>query len=119
MILENGSKVLVSHRRLFDGDQPRIFVGEVEGYEQGVVKVGGYTWGRDRALCRLTRKGDRRSKIFSIASGTLLVYELERELDVDELTIESEGLQVWLMAGDRRVMDLSDHSVDVRQPLYA
>lgn len=115
MILNNGSKVLVSHRRVFEGDQPRFFVGEVEGYENGIVKVGGYTFGRTR-VGQYARKSDRRSKIFSIASGTILVYELSDEVEIDNVTIVCEGLQTWLTDGQRRLMDLSDHSVAMPSP---
>ena len=46
MILANGTKLLICHRRLFADDNPRYFFGEVEVYADGVAKVTGYTWAR-------------------------------------------------------------------------
>ena len=37
MILETGAKVLIAHRRLFEGDHGRYFTGVVEGYEGGLA----------------------------------------------------------------------------------
>jgi hypothetical protein len=47
MILERGAKVLVSHRRLFELDHGRYFIGVVEAYDAGVARVCGHTWTRD------------------------------------------------------------------------
>lgn len=41
MILTQGSKVLICHRRLFEEDQPRLFVGIADAYEDGLAKVAG------------------------------------------------------------------------------
>jgi hypothetical protein len=40
MLLEQGNKLLVTHRRLFEGDLPRFFVGEVEAYEDEIRERG-------------------------------------------------------------------------------
>jgi hypothetical protein len=42
MLLEPEDKVLVVHRRLFEGDHQRFFVGIVENYEEGIAKVSGF-----------------------------------------------------------------------------
>jgi hypothetical protein len=37
MLLKTGDKILIAHPRLFESDQDRFFVGQVEDYEAGVV----------------------------------------------------------------------------------
>lgn len=46
-MLEQGEKLLIVHRRLFDKDTPRFFIGEVEAFETGLAKVKGYTFVKD------------------------------------------------------------------------
>lgn len=45
--LNQGEKLLIVHRRLFENDTPRLFVGEVLIYEAGIVKVKRYTFVKD------------------------------------------------------------------------
>jgi hypothetical protein len=47
MMIEQGEKLLIVHRRLFEKDTPRFFVGEVQAYEAGIAKVKGYTFVKD------------------------------------------------------------------------
>ena len=84
MILEPGNKILISHRRLFDADEPRYFIGEVVAYEADIVKVAGYSFVRDVVSGRVLRKDDKRTKLASLASGALLMYQLPDETDVDQ-----------------------------------
>ena len=46
-MLERGNKRLIVHRRLFEKDTPRFFIGEVEAYESGILKVKGFTFVKD------------------------------------------------------------------------
>ena len=46
-MLEAGNKLLVAHRRMFESEQPRYFVGEVVAYDSGIVKLAGYSFARD------------------------------------------------------------------------
>ena len=43
-ILSPGDKIHVMHRRRFEKDVRRHFVGEVKGYEQGVARASGYVF---------------------------------------------------------------------------
>lgn len=81
MLLEPSDKVLLAHRRLFDGDAPRYFIGEVVAYEDGIVKVRGYTFVRDAMSGQYVRKDDPRTKIISLSSSAFLVYELPPTAD--------------------------------------
>ena len=48
MLVATDTKLLVVHRRRFEKDQGRYFVGRVWGYENGVAKISGRTWSRDQ-----------------------------------------------------------------------
>ncbi|GJL55474.1 MAG: hypothetical protein NPIRA02_26060 [Nitrospirales bacterium] len=109
MILSNGSKVLVVHRRLFADDQTRYFIGTVLGYENGIAKVKGHTYIKDSLNGEFVERRDDRIKIFSIASGTLIVYELPADLLLDTVTllVGSAG-SICLTDGSEFSMDLTE-----------
>ena len=75
-MLEQGEKLLIVHRRLFEKDTTRFFVGEVQAYEQGIAKVKGYTFVKDLFSGNMKKKPDLRTKIMSLVSGTFIVYQL-------------------------------------------
>ncbi len=108
MILEIGMKVLVAHRRLFEHDQARLFFGTVEGYDAGIARITGYTWLRDGFRGGFRRKDDLRTKIVAIASGSVIVYQLEASLDLEALEIKVEGDRVVARDGHEFLMDLSE-----------
>jgi hypothetical protein len=39
MILDSGDKILVVHRRLFEADSARYFLGSGDAYESGTPKL--------------------------------------------------------------------------------
>ena len=108
MILEPGVRVLIAHRRLYEGDHMRFFTGVVEGYEAGIARVTGHTWLRDGYSGAFKRKDDTRTKIVSLMSGTLIVYQLPSTIDLASLRVESRNADVHLVdrAGFR--MDLTE-----------
>ncbi len=116
MLLHSGDLLLVVHRRLFERDSSRFFVGNVETYEDGIVRVTGYTFVRDPVGGTVSRKNDIRTKLFSLSSGTLIVYLLPRELKLDSVQLASEDATLTLTCGDEYRMDLSEwaHSAYMR-----
>lgn len=108
MILESGMKVLVTHRRLYENDHNRYFTGIVEGYENGLARVTGNTWVRHAFSGDFKRKEDLRTKIISLASGTLIVYQLPSSVDVDQLTFDVDAAKVHLTDGKDFYMDLTE-----------
>ena len=110
MILEKGDKILAAHRRLFAGDQPRFFTGEVEETQGNVVAATGHSWLRDVFESRMVRKNDLRTKILSLSSGTLIVYQLPREVDLDALKLDAGiGSQMVLTDGASFHMDVGEN----------
>ncbi len=108
--LEPGNKVLVVHRRLFEKDRPRFFLGVVEAFNEanGLIKISGRSTGLAKAGGLATKK-EKVTKVVSLTSGTLIVYQLETGTDTESaaIRITREG-GVHLMAGDKLLLDLSE-----------
>jgi len=111
-LLEPGDRLLVVHRRLFERDESRFFVGEVEAFEGGIVRVTGYSFVRDAFDGSVCRKQDARTKLFSLTSGTLLVYVLPRSLDLDQAELHWKDADIRLTDGHQFAMNLSEWSHD-------
>jgi hypothetical protein len=109
MVLSEGSKVLIVHRRLFEADHPRYFVGQVDGYENGIAKVTGHTWVYDPMDGKLDKKGDSRTKILSLVSGGLICYELPADLRLETLNFQYDGHTLSLTDLKKFKMDLSEN----------
>ena len=108
MLIERGAKVLVCHRRLFAEDQPRWFAGVVDDYGDGIARVTGFSWRRDPTR-GIQRRSDLRTKLVSLASGSLIVYQLPSETDLEALEIRQDQAHgVWLTDRRKLSMDLSE-----------
>ena len=104
---------MVAHRRLFPGDSLRYFIGLVDGRDGGVIKVCGKTWTRDSITGKYLCKKELRTKILSLTSGSLIIYQLSQNFKVDkaEIRIQKDGATV-LTDGSRVEMDLSENFTD-------
>ncbi len=87
-MLEQGEKLLIVHRRLFEKDTPRFFVGEVQAYEAGIAKVKGYTFVKDLFSGNMKKKSASRIKIMPIVSGTFIVYQLPVTVLLDSVRFD-------------------------------
>ena len=114
MLLEPGNKLMVAHRRLFEKDAPRFFVGEVLAYQDGIVKLRGYSFVRDISSGRLLRKDDPRTKLVALASGSCIVYQLPDPVDVASVEIEWSHRDLLLKADGGVIMDLAELPHDGR-----
>ena len=109
-MLKAGDKLLIAHRRLFETDQPRYFVGTVLAYEAGLVKLSGYSWVREHIRGDLERKDDRRVKVIALNSGAAISYQLPETVDLDALKLEArKAMTVVLTDGAGFLMDLTEH----------
>jgi len=113
MLIEKGEKLLISHRRMYERDNERYFIGVVEAYDQGLVRVKGYTWLHDITHGRLVRKDDKRCKIIPLNSGNLISYVLPAHLDIETSRIEQRKQHLVLTDGDVVAMDISDRLASV------
>ena len=99
MVLKPGDKVMVVHRRLFETDQSRYFVGAVEEYDGGVAKVTGFTCVRTDG--GFVKKDERRTKIIPIASGALMTYQLPSTVDLDVVAFQDAPQQKVVLTDGR------------------
>ena len=108
-MLKQGEKLLIVHRRLFEKDTPRFFVGEVEAYEAGLAKVKGYTFVKDVFSGNMKKKPDLRTKIMSIISGTFIVYQLPVTVLLDSVRFELDQDSGLILRDDGGfVMDVGE-----------
>lgn len=116
MVLSVGDKVLVVHRRLFEGDEARYFVGVVDAYEAGVAAITGRTWVRDQFSARIVAKHDDRTKLIALAAGTFLSYRLPAGTDVATVRVDQDPSTGRVTLTDDRsvLMDLTEHLYEQR-----
>ena len=112
MLLKTGDKILIAHRRLFESDQDRFFVGQVEDYEAGVVKAKGHSYVRDVMAGLVVEKAEERTKILALSSGTLIVYQLPDSVLVENLKFEIAETRLLLTDGRGFRMNLTEHTHD-------
>jgi hypothetical protein len=110
-VLNDGDKVLIFHRRAFDADPLRFFVGTVNECEGGLAAVVGHAWIQDVHRGAFTRKPDMRTRVVALTSGHLTVYKLARHVSLDDLTVEYGAANEALLTdgGDFR-MDITDRT---------
>jgi len=111
-LLKTGDKILIVHRKLFDRDSTRFFIGKIDACSDGLCQVTGHTWLKDPGTGMLLKKEDLRSKMIAVGSSTLLFYKLPEESNLDQIkfTHEKDG-RVWLSDGGKLKMDLTETQV--------
>ena len=107
-MLESGDILLVVHRRLFEYDHSRFFVGRVEKYEDGIVRLCGYTFARDSVDGNFCRKAERHTKLYAIGSGTLITYIVPTNVDLENIKMVTLGAGLTLTDGGSFAMNISE-----------
>ena len=111
MILERGDKLLVAHRRLYEGDAARYFLGTVLDFHGEIAKVEGYSWAVETFSGTIVRKEGLRRKLIALASGTHIIYDLDRDVDMDsaEFQVNARGRVL--------LRDAGTFSLDLTEPV--
>ena len=102
MLLEPGNHLLIVHRRLFETDHSRFFVGKVEGYDCGIARVSGYSFGRDHLNSKFVRKPDLRTKLIGI-------YCLPNDISLDDVTFDVAETGLKLNCPPNVSLNLSEY----------
>lgn len=108
-LLNSGEKIHVMHRRNFDKDVRRHFVGQVETYENGVARASGYVFVVDDLNKHLfVKRPERRTKLIPVGTGEVIVNVIPKSVDLERVAYE---------VGDRslRVSDGDGWSMDVKE----
>lgn len=110
MILQKGEKVHVIHRRVYEKDHHRHFVGVIEAYEGGVARVSGNVYTVDPVKFTFLRRPERRTRIISLISGDLLVNVLPATVDLDKIVYKQERKAVRVTDGSDWYLDISEYT---------
>jgi hypothetical protein len=108
MILQQGEKVHVIHRRHFEKDHHRHFIGTVESYDCGVARVTGHVYTVDPVKFSYVRRPEMRTRIISIVSGDLLVNVLPPQVALEKITYKQEKSAVRVTDGSEWHLDISE-----------
>jgi len=79
------------------------------------MKIDGKTFVRDFDTGKFVAKEDARTKVYSLASGATLIYELPVCTNLDGLAFQHEYGHLYLTDGKELTMNLSEHSAAGRR----
>ena len=105
MILKPGEKIHIIHRRHFEKEPHRHFVGVVEAYESGIARVTGHVYTVDPIKFAFFKRPERRTRIVSLSTGDVLVNILPAGIDLD---YKQEKKSVRVTDGSNWFLDLSE-----------
>jgi hypothetical protein len=108
-ILKRGENVLVIHRRRFDRDIRRHFVGTVEAYEDGIMRASGYVFVNDDLNKQVfLKRPDRRTKLIPLGSGDVIVNVIPNTVDIEEVQYELADRTLRVTDGNGWKMDVKE-----------
>jgi hypothetical protein len=108
MILKPGEKIHAIHRRYFEKEARRHFVGTVEACEAGVARVSGYVYTVDRAKFVFLRRAEKRTRLISLVSGDTLINVLPDSVDIEKIVYKQEKKALRVTDGSDWYLDLSE-----------
>ena len=109
MILKPGEKVHVIHRRNYDKDLHRHFIGVVDAYEQGVARLTGNVYTVDPIKFTFMKRPEIRTRLVSIVSGDVLINIIPPKVHLDKIIYRQERKAVRVTDGSDWHLDLSEH----------
>jgi hypothetical protein len=108
MILKQGEKVHVIHRRNFEKEGRRHFVGIVDDYEHGVARVTGHVFALDKNEGAFERRKGVRTRIISLSSGDLFVNVIPETVDLEKVVYKQVKQAIRVTDGSDWHLDLSE-----------
>lgn len=108
MILENGEKVHIIHRRLLEKEAQRHFVGIVNAYENGIARVTGHIYTVDPVKAAFFRRPELRTRIISLITGDVLVNVLPSSVNLEKIVYKQESKSVRVTDESGWQMEISD-----------
>jgi hypothetical protein len=86
-IIEPQEKVLIITRRLYNGDVRRHFVGTVERFQDGIMRVRGYAFVYELKSGGFVRRKNPRERLFAV-DNHLVVFVLPEETEIRSVHYE-------------------------------
>ena len=108
MLLQKGEKIHVIHRRFFEKDPHRHFLGVVDAFENGIIRVTGHIFTVDSVRFIFFRRSELRTRIISLNTGDVLVNIIPPTVDLDKVVYRQEKKSVRVTDGSDWHMDISD-----------
>ena len=107
-LVQTRDRILVVDRKLFRDDNTRLFIGVVEDYDAGVVRLRGYAYHiNPYEITGTERRAEERVRIVSLSAGDI-VYVLPREIDLAALQVRRSPKTLLLADGQSLLFDLSE-----------
>ena len=107
-LVQTRDRILVVDRKLFRDDNTRLFIGVVEDYDGGVVRLRGYAYHiNPYEVAGTERRAEERVRIVSLSAGDI-VYVLPREVDLASLQVRRSPKTLLLADGQSLMFDLSE-----------
>lgn len=110
MVLRSGEKVHIIHRRHYEKDQHRHFVGVVEAYENGIARIVGNVYTVDTVKFQYIRRPETRTRLVSIIAGEALVNIIPPAVQLDKIIYKQEKKAVRVTDGSDWFLDISEFS---------
>ena len=110
MILKPGEKVHVIHRRIYEKDHHRHFIGVVEAYDLGVARITGHVYTVDAVKFSFVKRPELRTRLVSVVSGDVLINIIPPAVNLDKITYKQERKAVRVTDGSDWHLDLSEYS---------
>jgi hypothetical protein len=110
MILNPGEKVHVIHRRIYEKDHHRHFIGVVEAYDLGVARITGHVYTVDAVKFSFVKRPELRTRLVSVVSGDVLINIIPPAVNLDKITYKQERKAVRVTDGSDWHLDLSEYS---------
>jgi hypothetical protein len=108
MILEKGEKVHVIHRRHFDKDPHRHFLGVVDAYENGIARVTGHMFSVDPIKFSYFRRPEVRTRLIALNSGDVLLNIVPPSVDLEKVVYKHERKAVRVTDENGWNLEISD-----------
>lgn len=103
-----GERVHVVTRPLFEGDVRRHFVGECTKVTENTIRVEGYAFIYDTAKNGYERRPEKRTRVFSLSDGNLIITVLAGDVAVDSLKYARANERLVLTDGKSILLDINE-----------
>jgi len=105
MIVQEGEKLHVLTRRLFDGDLRRHFVGVVKAVEGELVRLDGYVFIFESGSTTWVKRPELRTRIIGLSDNGHIIKVIPKHVVLEDLTYKpsttkhlsvTDGKEFWL-----------------------
>ena len=112
-VINNGQKVHIITRRLFEGDLRRHFAGVVEEVSEPLIRVVGVVFVFDETKHAFVRRDEKRQRVFSLSDTGLIINLLPESVDIFNLEYRT-NVQGQRVLTDGKSISLNFSEFDVK-----